>query len=244
MQPLLSLKGVNKSFGALTVADNIDLDLREGEALGIIGPNGAGKSTLFNLIGGALRASSGTITFEGRDLTRMAASERCRAGISRSFQIPHPFVGMSVYENLLAASFFGNSGHGNVETACRDILALTGLLARANTPAGQLTLLERKRLELSRALATGPKLLLLDEIAGGLTEAECHQLVETIRGIRESGVSIIWIEHIVHALTAVVKRLVVIDFGRIVAQGDPVEVMKDPLVQEIYMGIAVDDQAA
>ncbi|GAB4362629.1 MAG: ABC transporter ATP-binding protein [Oricola sp.] len=244
MQPLLSLKSVNKTFGALTVADNVDLDLMEGEALGIIGPNGAGKSTLFNLIGGSLRTSSGSMAFAGTDLAGMPASERCRLGISRSFQIPHPFVGMTVHENLLVASFFGNSGHRDVEKECRDILERTGLLAKANVPAGRLTLLERKRLELSRALASGPKLLLLDEIAGGLTDAECHELVATIRDIRDTGVSIIWVEHIVHALTAVVDRLIVIDFGRIVAEGAPDTVMKDPLVQEIYMGIEIDDQAA
>lgn len=244
MQPLLSLKGVNKNFGALTVADNVNLDLNEGEALGIIGPNGAGKSTLFNLIGGALPVSSGAVNFVGTNITQMSASERCRMGISRSFQIPHPFVGMSVYENLLVASSFGNSGHHNAEYECREILEKTGLLAKANVPAGQLTLLERKRLELSRALASGPKLLLLDEIAGGLTEVECLSLIKTIQDIRDMGISIIWIEHIVHALTAVVERLIVIDFGKIVAEGDPKEVMATPLVQEIYMGISVDDEAA
>ncbi|WP_372603518.1 ABC transporter ATP-binding protein [Actibacterium sp.] len=243
MQPILSLRGVNKTFGALTVADDVNLEVPQGQALGIIGPNGAGKSTLFNLIGGALPVSSGTVSFGGQDVTRKTASERCRLGISRSFQIPHPFVGMTVYENLLVASAFGESGHTNPEQACREILEKTGLIDKANVPAGSLTLLERKRLELSRALASGPKLLLLDEIAGGLTEGECHALVDTIKGIRDMGVSIIWIEHIVHALTAVVERLIVIDFGKIVAEGDPKQVMADPLVQEIYMGIAVDDQA-
>lgn len=244
MQPLLSLKDVNKSFGALKVADAVTLDLPDGQALGIIGPNGAGKSTLFNLIGGTLPPSSGTVTFAGTDVTRLPASARCRLGIARSFQIPHPFVGLTVYENLLVASSFGDSGHHNAQYECRDILERTGLLPKANQPAGSLTLLERKRLELSRALATGPRLLLLDEIAGGLTEAECHALISTIQNIRDMGVSIIWIEHIVHALTAVVERLIVIDFGKIVAEGPPKEVMADPLVQEIYMGISVDDQAA
>jgi len=244
MSTILSLSGVQKSFGALTVADDISFDLAEGEALGIIGPNGAGKSTLFNLIGGTLPVSGGSVRFAGEDVTAKSAAERCRMGVSRSFQIPHPFVGMSVYENLLVASAFGNSGHHDAEAECRDILRRTGLLAKANRPAGSLTLLERKRLELARALASGPKLLLLDEIAGGLTEAECDDLVGTIRDIRDAGVSIIWIEHIVHALTAVVERLIVIDFGRIVAEGHPDSVMKDPLVQEIYMGISVDDDAA
>ena len=244
MAAILSLKGVNKSFGALKVADDVTFDLPEGQALGIIGPNGAGKSTLFNLIGGMLSPSSGAVAFRGEDVTRKTAAERCRMGISRSFQIPHPFVGMSVFENLLVASLFGNAGHHDAVGECRGILRRTGLLAKANFPAGRLTLLERKRLELARALASGPKLLLLDEIAGGLTEAECHELVGTIKSIRDAGVSIIWIEHIVHALTAVVGRLMVIDFGRIVADGKPGSVMADPLVQEIYMGISVDDEAA
>lgn len=244
MSTLLTLSGVNKNFGALKVTDNISFEMPEGPALGIIGPNGAGKSTLFNLIGGTLSASSGTITFAGEDITHKPAAERCHRGIARSFQIPHPFVGMSVFENLLVAASFGNSSHGDARTACRDILERTGLLAKANRPAGSLTLLERKRLELARALASSPRLLLLDEIAGGLTEAECHDLVETIKGIRDAGTSIIWIEHIVHALTAVVERLIVIDFGRIVADGPPAKVMADPLVQEIYMGISVDEQAA
>ncbi|MCB1355280.1 MAG: ABC transporter ATP-binding protein [Maritimibacter sp.] len=244
MAALLSLTDVNKSFGALKVADDVTFEMPEGQALGIIGPNGAGKSTLFNLIGGTLPVSSGTVVFDGTDVTALSASERCRMGVSRSFQIPHPFVGMSVYENLLVASSFGNSGHRDAMAECRDILARTGLLPLANNPAGSLTLLQRKRLELARALASGPKLLLLDEIAGGLTEAECHDLVATINAIKASGVSIIWIEHIVHALTAVVDRLIVIDFGRIVAEGAPDTVMKDPMVQEIYMGIEVDDDAA
>lgn len=243
MTTLLSLSGVNKAFGALTVADNVTFDLPEGQALGVIGPNGAGKSTLFNLIGGALSVSSGTVTFNGRDITTAKAADRCHAGIARSFQIPHPFIGMSVYENLLTAAQFGNAGFEDPTGACRDILDRTGLLPKANRPASSLTLLERKRLELARALATGPKLLLLDEIAGGLTEAECHELVATIKDIHASGVSIIWIEHIVHALLAVVDHLMVIDFGKIVASGEPRAVMADPMVQEIYMGISVDDAA-
>lgn len=244
MTVLLSLSGVNKSFGALTVADDVTFDLPKGQALGIIGPNGAGKSTLFNLIGGALPASSGRVTFKGQDVTKASAAARCHAGIARSFQIPHPFVGMSVYENLLTAASFANAGFADNRAACRDILERTGLLAKANRPAGSLTLLERKRLELARALATGPELLLLDEIAGGLTEAECHQLVALIKDIHASGVSIIWIEHIVHALLAVVDHLMVIDFGKIVASGVPKEVMADPMVQEIYMGVDADDQVA
>lgn len=241
MTPVLSLRNLCKNFGAVKVADDVSFDLPPGQALGIIGPNGAGKSSLFNLIGGTLPVSSGQVVFDGTDVTRMIPSERCHLGIARSFQIPHPFVGMTVYENLLVASSFGGSGYHDARAECRDILDKTGLLAKADHPAGSLSLLERKRLELCRALATGPRLLLLDEIAGGLTEAECHALVNTIMDIRDGGVSIIWIEHIVHALTAVVERLIVIDFGQVVAEGDPTEVMAMPLVQKIYMGIEIDD---
>jgi branched-chain amino acid transport system ATP-binding protein len=235
---MLELKGVSKAFGAIVVAERIDLSLSSGEALGVIGPNGAGKSTLFNLITGMLRPDSGRIILDGRDITDLAPEDRCRAGIGRSFQIPLPFDHLSVFENLSVAALFGG-GMGQAEAIqhCGRTLELTGLEAKANRPAGSLPLLDRKRLELARALATRPRTLLLDEIAGGLTEAECHELVETIRTIHAGGVGIIWIEHVVHALLAVVQRLVVLDFGRVVAQGVPAEVMRSSEVQTIYMGV-------
>jgi branched-chain amino acid transport system ATP-binding protein len=235
---MLELKGVSKAFGAIVVAERIDLALSSGEALGVIGPNGAGKSTLFNLITGMLRPDSGRIILDGRDITDLAPEDRCRAGIGRSFQIPLPFDHLSVFENLSVAALFGG-GMGQAEAVqhCGRTLELTGLEAKANRPAGSLPLLDRKRLELARALATRPRTLLLDEIAGGLTEAECHELVETIRTIHAGGVGIIWIEHVVHALLAVVQRLMVLDFGRVVAQGVPAEVMRSSEVQTIYMGV-------
>jgi branched-chain amino acid transport system ATP-binding protein len=235
---MLELKGVSKAFGAIVVAERIDLCLSPGEALGVIGPNGAGKSTLFNLITGMLRPDSGRVILDGRDITDLAPEDRCRAGIGRSFQIPLPFDHLSVFENLSVAALFGG-GMGQAEAIqhCGRTLELTGLEAKANRPAGSLPLLDRKRLELARALATRPRTLLLDEIAGGLTEAECHELVETIRTIHAGGVGIIWIEHVVHALLAVVQRLVVLDFGRVVAQGVPAEVMRSSEVQAIYMGV-------
>jgi len=242
--PVLELSGVSKRYGALTVTDDVSFTLEDGVALGIIGPNGAGKSTLFNLISGTHRVNEGRVRFLGQDVTQTGAAERCRAGIARSFQIPHPFIGMTVYENLLVADAFGTTQGHSPEERCREILDQTGLLQKANQPAGSLMLLERKRLELARALATDPKLLLLDEIAGGLTEGECKSLVETIRAIRDRGVSIIWIEHVVHALTAVVGRLIVVDYGRIIADGLPSEVMEMPVVKDIYLGIDIDEQAA
>lgn len=237
-QPLLALKAVSRAFGAIIVADKIDLALAQGEALGIIGPNGAGKSTLFNLVTGMIQADAGAMHFEGNDITRLPPEARCRAGIGRSFQIPLPFENLTVFENLSVAALFGG-GLTESKTAqfCGELLALTGLEDKANLLAGRLPLLDRKRLELARALATRPRLLLLDEIAGGLTEAECRILIATIRIIRERGVSIIWIEHVVHALVAVVDRLVALDFGRIVAEGTPAAVMQSREVQTIYMGV-------
>ena len=239
---LLEVKGLSRSFGLVKGADGVDLAVERGEAVGIVGPNGAGKTTLFNLIAGNLAADAGTILLNGLDVTRKPAHERCVAGIGRAYQIPHPFENLTVFENLLVAAVHGRNAPGkHVRDSvdfCAAILEDTGLIARADTPAGTLTLLERKRLELARALATGPELLLLDEIAGGLTEGECHALVDTIKGIRARGTTIVWIEHIVHALLAVVNRLVVLNFGRKIAEGDPAAVMASAEVREIYTGIA------
>ena len=235
---VLRLVNLNKSFDALVVADSVTMDVMAGEALGIIGPNGAGKSTLFNLIAGDITADSGSIEFNGADVTSTPTMQRTKAGIGRTFQIPQPFENMTVFENLLAAAAFGQDRpEAQLVDECAEILEKTGLLTQANLPAGKLSLLERKRLELSRALATRPKLLLLDEIAGGLTEAECQSLVGTIRDIHARGVTIVWIEHVLHALTSVVERLVVLDFGRIIASGAPNKVIMMDEVREIYLGM-------
>ena len=238
MAVLLELDQVSKSFGALLATDRFDLSVAEGEALAVIGPNGAGKSTMFNLITGDVKPTSGNVRFQGEDITRLAPHARSRLGIGRSYQIPHPFANMSVFENLLVGAIYGG-GHSEGESydICADVLNLTGLRDKANVPARTLTLLQRKRLEMARAIAMHPKLLLLDEIAGGLTEHECNELVNTIRGIHASGTTIIWIEHIVHALLSIASRLVVMNFGQKIAEGDPHEVMNDPTVREVYMGI-------
>jgi branched-chain amino acid transport system ATP-binding protein len=237
---ILSLEKVSKSFGALTVTDDVSFDVPPGQALGIIGPNGAGKSTLFNLITGNLMADTGRIRFDGQDVTRVPAMKRVAAGVGRSFQIPQPFEKLTVFENLLVAATHGRAAsEAEVLLPCADVLERTGLMPKANSPAGTLSLLERKRLELARAMATGPKLLLLDEIAGGLTEGECLSLVQTIRDIHAEGVTIIWIEHVLHALNAVVERLLVLDFGRVIGIGDPKEIMESREVREIYLGIEV-----
>jgi branched-chain amino acid transport system ATP-binding protein len=241
--PILQLERASKSYGALRATDELSINLAPGEALGVLGPNGAGKSTMFNLITGGVRLDAGRIRFEGRDITALPAYARCRAGIGRSHQIPHPFAQMTVFENLLVGATFGGAHMRRAtrrqqEDFCVDVLRRTELIAMANRLAGSLTLLERKRLELARALATRPRLLLLDEIAGGLTEHECHVLVETIRAVHASGTAIIWIEHVVHALRAVVDRLVVLNFGRLIAEGDPDAVLASAEFREIYMGIA------
>jgi branched-chain amino acid transport system ATP-binding protein len=237
---LLALEGLRKSYGSLLVADSVSLEVAEGEALGIIGPNGAGKTTLFSLITGAVPADAGRILLDGADITRMPAQKRCLSGICRSHQVPHPFEKLTVAENLLVAACFGqNKREADVVDEVGAILEQTGLAAKANRVSGALPLLDRKRLEMARALATNPRLLLLDEIAGGLTEGECQELVETIRGIHKSGRTIVWIEHIVHALVAVVSRLVVLNFGKLIAQGKPEEVLASPQVRETYLGSPV-----
>jgi branched-chain amino acid transport system ATP-binding protein len=237
---LLQLDSVSKRFGALTVADAISLTVENGEALGIIGPNGAGKSTLFNLITGTIAPDSGAIRFAGADVTRTPPMARCLSGMGRTFQIPQPFEKLTVFENLLVAGSFGaRRSEADAYDRCAEILVETGLIDKANVPAGGLSLLQRKRLELARALATEPRLLLLDEIAGGLTEGECQALVATIRAIHARGVAVIWIEHVLHALTSVVERLLVLHFGRVIGIGAPAEIMASRDVQEIYLGIEI-----
>jgi branched-chain amino acid transport system ATP-binding protein len=236
--PLLALNAVAKSYGALKVTDDITLAVEAGQTLGILGPNGAGKTTLFNLISGDVRCDAGSVVYDGQDITHLKPHQRCRAGIGRSYQVPQPFGNMTVFENLVTAACFGG---GQVEEeaweTAHQVLQQTGLLPHANKPAGGLTLLNRKRLELARALATRPKLLLLDEIAGGLTEHEAKQLVDELRRIKAQGVTMIWIEHVVHALLSIADRLFVINFGQQLAEGEPRAVMADAQVRRVYMGM-------
>lgn len=241
MAPILALETISKRFGAVVVADSIDLALNQGEALGIIGPNGAGKTSLFGIATGTLAPDAGRVVFAGEDITTLPAERRCRKGLARSFQIPQPFTGMTVFENVVVAAAFGaNEREAAVYDRCADLLERCGLASKANRPAAGLTLLDRKRLELARALATKPRVLLLDEVAGGLTEHECALLVALIKDVRASGVSIIWIEHVVHALLAIIDRLVVLHGGKFIAEGDPHTVIRSPQVAEIYLGIDAD----
>jgi len=236
--PLLALHNVSKSYGALKVTDDVTLSVDPGQTLGILGPNGAGKTTLFNLISGDVRVDSGRVEYEGRDVTTLKPHQRCRGGIGRSYQVPQPFGNMTVFENLVtAACFGGQQSEREAWNTAVEVLDKTGLKPQANKPAGSMTLLNRKRLELARALATRPKLLLLDEIAGGLTEHEAQQLVDELKRIKAEGVTMIWIEHVVHALLAIADRLFVINFGCKLAEGEPRAVMDDPEVKRVYMGM-------
>jgi branched-chain amino acid transport system ATP-binding protein len=232
---ILSLNNLNKRYGALVVTDSVSLSVARGEILGILGPNGAGKTTLFNLVAGTVRADSGSVSFKDHDISNLGAADRCKRGISRSFQVPHPFNGMSVFENILVGAAFGRAADDPVGHALK-VMELTGMKDKANVLAGSISLLERKRLELARALATGPELLLLDEIAGGLTDKECQSLLSAIRDVHASGVTIVWIEHVVHALLSVAQRLVVLNFGKLIADGKPDDVMKSKDVKSVYLG--------
>jgi len=237
---LLELAGVSKSFGRVVVADNLSLTIGPADLVGIVGPNGAGKSSLFGLIAGDLAPAAGQIVFEGAPVTRLSPAARCRLGIGRTFQVPKPFGAMTVFENVLVAAQQGSGVRGRPSyAAASDILQLTGLAADANNPAERLGLLSRKRLEVARALATGPKLLLLDEVAGGLTDPEVAQLIEIVNAIRDEGVAIIWIEHVVHALTSTVQRLLCLYGGAFIGDGEPDEVLALPAVREVFLGTEV-----
>jgi branched-chain amino acid transport system ATP-binding protein len=234
---LVELHDVTKSFGSVKAITDVSLTVEEGEALGIVGPNGAGKTTLLNVIAGSLRADHGRVLFEGRDITRLAGHEHCREGIARTFQVPRPFAGLTAFENVLVGATYGRGdGDGDVHTSCAEALERARLLQKANALAGELTLLERKRLELARALVTKPRVLLLDEIGGGLTEPEVLELIETIKELRAGGITIVWIEHIVHALLSVVDRLVALAAGRKLIEGEPQAVIESPELRDVYLG--------
>jgi branched-chain amino acid transport system ATP-binding protein len=237
----LSVTGVGHRFGRRDALVDVSLKVDAGRFVVLLGPNGAGKTTLFSIATGTVAPDSGRVMLMGTDITRLSPDRRCRLGLARSFQIPQPFGGMTVFENTVVAAAFGqNRRERDVYAACLEILHRCGLASKANQLAGALTLMDRKRLELARALATRPRVLLLDEVAGGLTEHECASLVALIREVRETGVSIVWIEHVVHALVAVVDRLAVLHAGAIIASGEPKTVIHSPHVAEIYLGIAAD----
>ncbi len=235
--PLLELEGVTKRFGRVVIAEDLSLSVGAGDTVGIVGPNGAGKTSLFGLISGDLAPGAGQIRFAGHPVTRLDAATRCRLGIGRTYQVPRPFGDMTVFENVLVAAQQGGGLRRRASYAAAvAALERTGMPAQANEPAARLGLLQRKRLELARALATQPTLLLLDEVAGGLTDPEVAQLVEIVRGVNAEGVAVIWIEHVVRALTSVVGRLICLAGGSFVGDGDPAAVLADPAVREVFLG--------
>ncbi|OGA61325.1 MAG: ABC transporter ATP-binding protein [Burkholderiales bacterium RIFCSPHIGHO2_01_FULL_64_960] len=237
-QPLLlQAQDIDMRFGALKVLDQLDFSVGSDEAVGIVGPNGAGKTTLLNVLAGAFAPSQGTVWFQGVDVSGQSAADRCRAGIARTHQVPRPFLGMTVFENVLTGATHGAGLHArDAGDRAMECLRLCGMEALANRRAETLGLLGRKRLELVRALATGPQVLLLDEIGGGLTDAEASELVDLVRTLRSQRIAIVWIEHMVHVLLQVATRLVCMDGGRIIANGDPQAVLNDATVVEAYLG--------
>jgi branched-chain amino acid transport system ATP-binding protein len=238
--PLLELDHVTKRFGRVVIAEDLSFAVGAGEVVGIVGPNGAGKTSLFGLISGDLAPDAGQIGFAGRTVTRLDAAARCRLGLGRTYQVPRPFADMTVFENVLVAAQQGGGLRRRASyAAAAGALERAGMGGQANVPAERLGLLQRKRLELARALATQPALLLLDEVAGGLTDPEVAQLVEIVRGVNAEGTTVIWIEHVVRALTAVVGRLICLAGGRFVGDGDPATVLADPAVREVFLGTEV-----
>jgi branched-chain amino acid transport system ATP-binding protein len=235
--PLLQLEGVSKRFGQVVVADGITFQLDAGASVGVVGPNGAGKTSMFGIISGDIRADAGQLVFADQDLARVATPQRCRMGIGRTYQIPQPFEHMTVFENALVAAQQGARKRGSTSyDAAYRALERSGLAPFANRPAGSLALLNRKRLELARALATNPRLLLLDEIAGGLTDAEVVELSDVIKTLQGEGIAILWIEHVVRALLSTVDRLLCLANGALVADGEPREVLASDAVRRVYLG--------
>lgn len=234
---MLEVTGLCKRFGRLTVVDDLSTTVQGGTCLGVMGPNGAGKSTFFDLLTGVTRADAGAVRLNGVDLTGQPPEARVRAGMTRAFQIPKPFATLSVREHLLLAASAAQGLRGPaLMDAVDQVLNRTGLTAKADHLGGGLRLLDRKRLELAKALACGPRVLLLDEISGGLTEHEVQELIALIRGLKSPDLAILWIEHIAHALKAVSDRILMLHLGQKVIEDAPDRVTDDPRVRELYLG--------
>lgn len=242
MGTILSLKNVDAGYGRINVLKGLSLRVDRGRTLGIIGPNGSGKTTLINALSGLILPAKGTVVFDGRDITRMSPDARCRLGIGRTFQVPRPFERMKVFENILTAAAYG-SGEGRRENWERSLRCLdrVGLSAKKDLLSGELMLLDRKRLEIARALATDPQLLLLDEIAAGLTSEEVTEILRVVMDLKLEGLTIIWIEHIIETLQAAADELICMAEGSVLISGTPDEVLRSEKVISLYLGTAVEE---
>ncbi|MFV0282016.1 MAG: ABC transporter ATP-binding protein [Rhodoblastus sp.] len=236
MSALVEIRDLTQRFGGLVANADVSIDVRHGEILGLIGPNGAGKSTLFNAIAGVRRPTEGRIIFEGRDVTGLGAPERCALGIARTFQVVKSFETMSVLENVMVGAFQRTRSSRKARRKAREVLEFTGLSARESAMAHELTPPEKRRLEVARALATSPRLLLLDEAMTGLTPAEAQNGVELVRTIRERGVTVVMVEHVMEIVMPLVDRAIVLDLGRVIAQGKPADIVRDERVITAYLG--------
>ena len=233
---MLAVENVTCRFGGLTAVSDVSLEIEQGALLGLIGRNGAGKTTLFNLIAGRFPPTSGRIVLDGRDITRLPAHHRARLGIARTFQIPEPLTHLTLFENVLVGAFLRHARRADAEAEAATVLALTGLSAKANHRSDQLTTPDLKRLELARALASKPKLLLLDEVMAGLRPSEVDEAIDLCRAIHASGVTLIFVEHVMYAVMKLCKRVVVLDQGEVIADGSATEVTSDERVIDLYLG--------
>ncbi len=239
MKPLLEVKGLTKAFGGLVAVRGVDLIVQEGEILGLIGPNGSGKTTSFNLISGFLKPDTGQILFGGKEITGLKPHKVCQSGIARTFQLTRPFAGMTALQNVLLGRMYGGDPIGNrkkAEEECGSLLEFVGLGGRARASASSFGVVDRKRLEVARALATKPKLLLLDEMMSGLNPTEMEEAIRLVRDIGQRGITLMVVEHVMKAIVDLSGRLIVLNYGEKIAEGEPREVLANPTVVEAYLG--------